>query len=161
MNKFKCKNFYIIKIRVYASKYLLDKSYNNPSHSLPEQHRERARRYTEFFWEFFNHITGIKSVDWYLKYSFQSKECACDELQEKFGILKSDAECEKIFYIPKENVELFEWIKENVKLPYKVVSVLRNIPLKFLYNDNYGLNTTRREESEEWTKIHIHSLINI
>ena len=70
MNKFKCKDFYIIKIRVYASKYLLDKSDNNPNQPLPKQHHERAERYSEFFWDFFYHITKIDSEDWHFKYSF-------------------------------------------------------------------------------------------
>ena len=158
MNKFKCKNYYIIKIRYYASKYLLDKYYNDPNHNekpLPKQHHERAKIYTYFFWKFFNHVTGIEDKDWYLKYSFESRECAKDELQDKFGILQSDAESEMIFLIPKDKEEIFKWVKENVNLPYKIVSVLKYIPLSFLYSDNYGLHPTRRKESEEWSKIHL------
>ena len=160
MNNFKCKNYHIIKIRYYASEYLLKKHYNDPDHNkkhLPTQHMDRAKRYTEFFWEFFYHVTGIEKRDWHFKYSLESRECAYDELQEKFGILQSDAECEVILLIPKEKEEIFEWIKSNVNLPYKIVSVLKHIPFSFLYDNN---NTTRRQQSEEWTKEHIMPLLN-
>jgi len=154
MNKFKCKDYHIIKIRYYASEYLLKKHFSDSDTTktcLPEQHRERAKRYTKFFWEFFYHVTGIESKDMYLKYSFDARDCAYDELQEKFGILQSDAESEVIFLIPKGKEEIFEWIKENVKLPYNVVSILKHIPFKFYHE----VDTIRRKESEEFVKEHI------
>jgi hypothetical protein len=154
MTNFKCKDYYIIKVRIYASKYLLDKYHsdkNNRNKPYPKQHRDRAVQYTKFFWEFFTHVTGINDKDWYFKYMFNARECALEELQDKYGILTSDAEAERIFLIPKEKEDLFEWFKENVGLPYKVVSVLKYLPLSFRYSDNYDLGNLR-QESEEFTK---------
>lgn len=146
MNKFKCKDYHIIKIRFYASKYLLDKFHKdkqNHSKPYPRQHRERAQQYNKFFWEFINYVTNTPTRDWYQEYGFMSRECALEELQEKFGILTSDGGGERVFLIPKGREDIFEWIKENVGLPYKVVSVLRYIPLAYLYSDNYGLGNER------------------
>lgn len=163
MNKFKCKDYHIIKIKIYASKYLLDKYHNdknNDKKPLPKQHWERAQQYTKFFWEFFTFVTKITSKEWHAKYFFDSKECAFEELQDKYGILNSDAEGERIFLIPKGREEIFEWLKENVRLPYTVVTILKHIPLSFLYSDNYGLGNLR-EEAEEWNKKNVIDKYNL
>lgn len=157
MNKFKSKDYHIIYIRYYANKYLLKKYYDNPNHTnlpYPKQQYERAEQYNKFIWELFTHLTGISHYDWGIKYSYMTRECAFDELGERFGILNSDAEGALILLIPKGKEEIFEWIKDNVKLPYKVVTILKHIPLSFLYDENPGLNTWRRKESEEWSKEH-------
>lgn len=157
MGKFKCKDYHIIKVRIYASKYILDKFHkdkNNKNKPYPKQHRDRAEQYTKFFWEFFTYVTGITAKEWRSKYFFDSRECALEELQDKHGILTSDASGERIFLIPKGKEEIFEWFKENVKLPYNVVSVLKYIPLAYLYSDNYGLGNLR-EEAAEWNKKNI------
>ena len=153
MNKFNCKDFYIIKIRIYASEYLLNKAHKN-GENLPVQHRQRVGQYHDFLHEFFEHFTGIKMHDWILNHFGDHTDCAYEELQEKFGILQSDAESHKIFLIPKDREDILEWIKENVKLPYKIISRIR-VPFKF-YADNYGLGN-KRQLSEEWTKKNVHS----
>ena len=155
MKKFNCKDYYIIKIRVYASKYLLDKSDNN-NLPLPEQHSERAMQYHVFFWQLFEKYTGITQHVWRLKYFGDGQSCAYEELEERFGILQSDAESERIFLIPKGKEDIFEWIKDNVKLPYKVIKVLNHIPLSFRFNDHILVRSTSlRKISEEWTKENI------
>lgn len=162
MTNFKSSDYYIIKIKIYASKYLLDKYYNDENKdnkSFPKQHWERAQQYTAFFWELFTHVTGIKPNDWHSKYFFDSRECAFEELQDKYGILSSDAESQRIFLIPKDRKDIFDWIKDNVKLPYNVVTVLKHIPFKF-YHDNYGLQNLR-QESEEWNKKNVIDKYNL
>lgn len=155
MKKFNCKDYYIIKIRVYASKYLLDKSDKN-NLPLPEQHSERAMQYHVFFWQLFEKFIGITQRDWRLKYFGDGLSCAYEELEERFGILQSDAEGERIFIIPKEHEEIFEWIKENVNLPYKVIKILKHIPLRFRFFDHKLVKgTSLRKISEEWTKANI------
>ena len=153
MNKFKSKDYHIIYIRYYASKYLLKKWEKNSNEPLPKQHSERARKYHDFFWKFFTHLTGIESKDWYTKYNFESKECASEELQERFGILKTNGESEDAFLIPKGKEDIFEWIKDNAELPYRVVTRMRHIPFRF-YRDDCGLSDNIRKDSEEWSKEH-------
>lgn len=149
--KFKCKDYHIIKIRTYASKYLLDKCEKNGDH-LPKQHSQRAAIYYNFFQDFFEYLTKTTMHDWILNHFGDHMDCAYEELQDKFGILTSNAEEDRIFLIPKGQEDVFEWIKDNVGLPYKVVTVLKHIPFKFYHEIG-----NRRQLSEEWTKTHIHS----
>ena len=154
MTNFKCTDYHIIKVRIYASKYLLAKHYNDDNNNnkpLPKQHWERAQQYTKFFWQFFTYVTGINNKDWYSKYMFDARECAFEELQDKYGILSSDAEAERIFLIPKGKEDILEWVKNNVELPYKIVSKIP-VPFKF-YHDNFGLGNIRQEAEENTKKI--------
>jgi len=159
MNNFNSTDYNIIYIRYYASKYLLKKWEINSNQPLPNQHHERVRRYIEFFWEFFTHLTGIEGKEWRLKYSFEPKECAVEELQERFGILITHGENENAFLIPKGKEDIFEWIKDNVKLPYRIVTKMKHIPFIF-YRDNCGLSDRKRKDSEEWTKTIITDILN-
>lgn len=113
----KCKDFYIIKIRYYADENLLKKCHSNEP--LPTQHMDRAKTFTEFRWQFIEKMTGQNSQYWYTEYPFETIECAFEYIEEKFDIRIHKGEGWETFWIPKTQPEIFEWIKENCKNPYR------------------------------------------
>ncbi len=82
------------------------------------------------------------------------KEIGCPK-QQIFRFLSrhliTHGESENSFLIPKGKEDIFEWIKDNVKLPYRIISKMRHIPFRF-YRDDCGLSDMKRKDSEEWTK---------
>jgi len=51
------------------------------------------------------------------------------------------------YYIPKENIELFEWVKEKCELPYKI---MKRAHIYYSMRDDNNLKW-RREESVKFT----------
>lgn len=122
MNILKCEDYFIIKVRFYASRYYLKKFYNNESIGR-QKHWEAAKNHTEFFWNFIEKVTGTLSDKYYEKYMFNAKECVIEELNETYGIIIVEGEGYYKYFIPKNdsNLELVEWVKKNIKNPYKVL----------------------------------------
>lgn len=150
MNSFKCKDYFIIKHRCYADARLLKKWEGKPG--LPKQHSERARDHNNYLWELISFITKKTQDDWFYEYIFDTRECAFEELEEKYGIFFSGGEGWSTLMIPKKHDEIIEWIKTNkTKVPSKVVSKLKYIPF-YLVHKEKDLNFKRKTSLESTIK---------
>jgi hypothetical protein len=120
MKKLKCEDYFIIKIRYYASKYYLNRFHNNDVIGLKKQY-EAAQKHTKFFWDFVEHIAGKQN--YYEKYYYNTKECVLEEIHETHGIIIRQEEVFYKYFIPKNdnNLELISWMEENIKNPYAVL----------------------------------------
>jgi len=136
MNRIKCNDYYIIKICYYADKYLThrfdDKYYDKVSKDpvVIKQHWERAGLYHDFKSKYIEHLTGKPIKDWLFDYMYEPYECAFEDIYEKYGIIS--AVCTEgwyYYYIPKTLPDIFEWVKDNLVSPYKVVSKTKWIPM--------------------------------
>jgi hypothetical protein len=119
-NEVKCKDYFIIKIQYYADKRLLKKWHEGGV--MPIQHWERAKEYVDFVWRFVEMATGEGTEYWHTKYMFDAKECAIEEVEEKYGIFYSGGEGWATFMIPLRHTKMIKWMKSNIQLPNKVVS---------------------------------------
>ena len=120
----KCADYYIVKIRYYADKHLLDKHHKNGGKgAYPAQHQERAEAYFDFFWEFFEKFTGHKKSKYYFDYMFETRVCAQEELFEKFGVYIPEGEGSYKWFIPIEQTEMIQYVKDNCKNPMKVLKI--------------------------------------
>lgn len=118
----KAKDFYIIRLRIYASPYLLKKHYASTTEGLPKQHHERIKTYIDFNWKFVEKITGKPMSWWYSEYMMNTVDCAKEHIADKEGIFFSDREAYKYYLIPKIRKDLYDWFLENVpaSLPCEV-----------------------------------------
>ena len=150
----KCKDYNIIKIRYYASDYLL-KKWHATDGRMPKQHWDRAEACVALFWNIFEHVTTIKRLDWLDEYRFDARNCAQDELEEKYGIRIHNTEGSYVFFIPKSNPEIFQYIKNNCTLPYKVLTRARLGAFSYIRD-----LTWRRKEAKKFALKHLHNQIN-
>jgi hypothetical protein len=120
MKKLKCEDYFIIKIRYYASEYYLNKFHNNDVAGLIKQ-REAAENHTKFFWDFIEKIAGKQN--YYEKYYYNIKECVLEEIHETYGIIIIEGEVYYKYFIPKnnKNSQLIDWMVENIKNPFAVL----------------------------------------
>lgn len=150
MKEKKTSDYNIISINYYASNYLMKKYYGakDGNGHLPTQHHERSKLYNYFKWEFIEKITGLNHGDWYQNYMFETDECAYDYIQETTGIIVQRGHEGWIkYFIPKSEPELFDWIKLNVNLPYKI---MKRASIPWGLRDDSKLQW-RREESANYT----------
>lgn len=121
MNKLKCKDYFIFKLRYYADKKILDKWHTTFSH-VPKQHMERARLSNDFFWNLIEKITGKNKNEWYSTYMFDTNDCALEAMEETHGIYRwLLTEGYYTYFVPKQHTEIIEWVKLNIKSPYKIL----------------------------------------
>lgn len=112
-----CSDYFIFKLRYYADKRILDRF--GPSHT---QHYERAKLSHEFLWALVEKVTNKKEEYWHQEYIFNSVECALEEIAETHGIHRwVFRDAYYTYFIPKEHIEIIEWIKLNIKSPYKIL----------------------------------------
>lgn len=144
MFRLNCKDYYIIKMRYYADKKLLDK-YWEDNHTIPPQHYERCADYMDFRWLLVNEICGKDSMYWHTHYMIDSVECAKEYICEKYNIYFKTDDGDEILFIPKSNEKIFEWVKDNIP---------SNIPNKILKKTRNYFNNSKnrvREHSREFT----------
>lgn len=118
----KCNDYFIIRLRVYADKCILDKWHNTPGSPTPKQHMKRAEEYNKFFNNFFEFVTKIKYTDYMYTYSISNRECMIEELATEYDIVISDGEGWRTWFIPKDQTDNIKWLLDNVKLPHTTPS---------------------------------------
>lgn len=121
MNKVKCKDYVIIKFRNYADRHLLRKPNALNDDLIISQMWERAKLYSEFFWNLVYKVTGNDKYYWYTVYKTDTVPCVIQELQTRFGILHLRGEGWATFLIPNQQVELIDWMIKNATVPTKIV----------------------------------------
>lgn len=138
----KSKDYYIIKICYYADAYL---KYNHKeTEKTIKEHWERAKTYQVFKWKFIEKVTGLPQKYWHTTYPFYASECAFEQIEEEHQII-----CELCnggwftYLIPRENTELFEWVKEN--LPDNPYKVMKKISLSWRSYSNKNLKYKREQ----------------
>lgn len=120
-NKYKSKNYFIIKIRCHASDYYLDKFHKNEDIGIKKQW-EAANKNTEFYWKFVECVTKKQDKWFYKMYGFGGKECAEEEMLEQYGILICSSRNYNYFHIPKQMTDISDWMIENLTdIPYKIL----------------------------------------
>lgn len=120
MKQLKCEDYFIVKIRYYASKYYLKKFHNNDVIGL-KKHHEAAKNHTDFFWAFIEKVAGKQ--DYFEKYYYNIKECVLEEIHETYGIIIIQEEGFYKYFIPKnnKNSKLIDWMVENIKNPFVIL----------------------------------------
>lgn len=151
----KSKDFNIFKIRYYADGINIRKGIFSKKDDAEQtkQHWDRAQEYTKFFWEMFEKVTGKPHKQYCMKYFLSSSDCGVEELWADHDIFIPQSEESFYWFIPKHMTELTEWIKENCKLPFKVVT--RSEYSSCLNNQK---TDWRRKDAEEFTKKHLPNL---
>lgn len=138
MNILKCEDYFIIKVRFYASRYYLKKFHNDEPIGI-KKHWEAAKNHTEFFWNFIEKVTKKSHEDYINEYFFSSKECAIEEIHEVYGIIIVEGEGYYKYFIPRNdsNLELVEWIKINCKNSFKILKKTYTFvkPVSTFYRD--------------------------
>ena len=151
MKEKKSSDYNIININYYASKYLMKKHEKQDKIKptpFPKQFDERVKAYIEFKWFFVAKVTDLYYDYWRENYMYESYDCALDFIQETTGIMvQRGHEGWVKYYIPKENIELFEWVKEKCELPYKI---MKRAHIYYSMRDDNNLKW-RREESVKFT----------
>lgn len=117
--KIKCKDYFIIKIRYYADDRLLKK---HSGEQLPKQHYDRAKLYVDCKIKFIEKVLKIEYKELVLKYFLYSFDCAFEQMEEEYGIIFLDGEGWATFMVPKKHIKIIKWLKNNILLPYKVIS---------------------------------------
>ena len=105
MNYLKCNDYFIIKIRCYASKYYMKKFISSNSIAQKKQW-EAAENYNNFYWKFIKRVTGNKMEHYFWKYMLNSKDCAQEEIHETHGIIIVNGEGYYTYFIPKKIITL-------------------------------------------------------
>ena len=111
-------DYTIFKIRYYADGINVRKGKFDGD---DDQQWDRAQEYTKFFWEMFQKVTGKPHSDWVEEYFLSSRECAIEELHEKYDIIIPESEEYYYWYIPNTMDNIIQWVKDNCKLPFQIV----------------------------------------
>lgn len=142
----RCKDYFIIKIRNYADEKLLKKS-RKEGGPLPKQHHERSHAFITFKWELIKKITGKGLDQWCKIYMTDAANCAMEYIEEKYGIMLYDGSGWQTFMVPLKHSEIIAWIKENVKLPNKIMQKVSLGHLAYVERDL----TWKRNEAKKFT----------
>jgi len=119
------KDYNIIKLRYYASDYYLKKFHKGDIVGI-KKHYEAAGKHLDFFWKFVEYLNGKTIKDYNEEYGFNSVGCAVEEINETHGIIRLNNEKWYTYLIPKDKVEIYEWIKNNINdIPFKELKVVR------------------------------------
>lgn len=128
MEQIKCEDYFIIKVRYYASDYILKKWRYNNDHT-PKQHWERAVASGELFWALSEYVTGKSQEQYGNEYFLDLKHWAQEDLKEVHGIFIDEGGKCFNYMIPKNKVNVYNWLinylKETDKLPFKEVKKIR------------------------------------
>lgn len=118
----KNSDFNIIKVRIYADVYLMKNFYSD---KCQEQHYERVQNFFIFKCKLIEKITGKTFEQWNVNKNVMERL----EIDQLFKLIEKEyniysrrwTDAYMTFYIPKTNIELFEWIKTNLKNPYQIM----------------------------------------
>jgi len=140
----KQSDYNIIKVRYYASDYLLKKWHDGGEQ--PRQHWDRALHINKLFWDFVKLITGKEHEYFMYKWMLDTKDCVIEYLFENYNIIIDNKEKYYFFFLPKSMEKEFEWIQKNSKAPYKILK------RKSVEHYSRCITNWRREDSEKFTK---------
>lgn len=149
MSRIKCKDYFIIKIVNYADKKVLDK-WHDDGGPTPKQHMIRAQMDYDLFSDFTQFVTGRTLDEWRPTYHYDTMNCVSEEIYEHYGIIIQDNEGYRTFLIPIANTTCINWIKSNVKAPFKIVQKIMLGASRFNGLVRYGL----RERCNELQILH-------
>jgi len=139
----KTSNYYIIKLRYYASEYHLKKWHDDNCSKSHMVHVNACKKHNDFFWSFFEKVTGIPRREFQTKYA-SSTECAIEELEADHGLVIQTNEGWYTYLIPKKNTELIQWFNDNKgDIPSKVMKKIR---ICFISHEP----TTWKREENKW-----------
>lgn len=150
----KCDDFYIFKVRVYASSYYLKKFHLGDKTAHRKQH-ETAKLANDFFWQFFLAATKYDMLYVYTKYGFSGKECAVEYLRDIDIIHKKGSEAWDVYLIPKSNTQLIHFVEEYLelnKITYKKVKKIRIFFNFYKLTNNNHFRSTSKSILSEWNK---------
>lgn len=126
MKQVKSKDYYIIKVRCYASPYYLKlfHSKDEDKSTLGRMKQMDAGQADyKFFWGFIKQLTGKSEKEFQELYWFDARDCACEEIKETYGVLVTHNESCNRYYLPKNetNHEVFQWMQKNAPNTFKVL----------------------------------------
>lgn len=128
MDQIQCKDYYIVKVRYYASPYYLKRFHEGKSIGLTKHH-EAALKHNGFYWSFMERVTGKSDKKFFNEFCFGARECAAEEINETHGIIILHGEGWVTYLLPKEkNSDLFDWMNLELKsreVPNKIVSKIQ------------------------------------
>ena len=121
--------YFIIKLRVYASKYYLNLWHKKGNMLGHKKHCEACDKHNKFFIKFYEHVTGQSYRDILINYAYGTKECAVEILESEHNVVLGWQGEEWFSYlIPKTNTELIQWILDNKgDIPFKIMKRSRII----------------------------------
>ena len=115
-----CKDYFIMKIRTYADKHVLDK-WHKTNGPTPQQHRDRAMSIYNFTCALIEHVTHDPYDTFMLLSHLDSDECIRELLYEKSGVLVRYGEAVRTYMIPNNQTELIDWFKAHAPQPNWIV----------------------------------------
>ena len=128
MRRANSRDYFIIKLRVYASEYHLRRWHDHGIRESHRKHVESCARHQEFFEKLYEHVTGNSYHDLFFEYSFAMGDCAREILESEHGIIMNRGEAWQTYILPKERHDLIEWFIQNVgDIPHKVLKRSRVI----------------------------------
>jgi hypothetical protein len=120
------KEYIIIKVRYYASPYLLKKY--RVDGVIPKQQYLRAKASNELFWNLVQKALYKSSVDYFKAYYNLGSDCAQDDLYEELKIARFDTESSYVYLIPKHKPDIAGFLineANRLKLPVKVLKKIK------------------------------------
>jgi len=141
-------NYNIIRVRYYASDYLLKKWHDGGQQ--PMQHWDRAKNINELFWNFVKLVTGKTHKYFLFKWMFETKDCVIDYLYENYDIIIDRGEKYYYFILPKTMEKEFKWVQDNSNAPYEIMKRKNLESYKRFFTPTQI--KIRRDHSEKFTK---------
>ena len=125
----KRNEYYIIKLRTYASEYHMNKWSKDKNMKSYKLFIAACEKHHKFFWNFFEYLTNVPRAKMQLNYA-GSIECAVELLEAEHDVVLSPNSSDGWFHylIPKTNKELIQWIHDNKgDIPFKELKSMRII----------------------------------
>lgn len=142
MNPINSRNYYLISIRVYPSDYFL-KLFQKNDLKGHNAFKKIIKEYTNFFKLLYENIVK-KDHDKQYEIYFNAREVMTEELREICGLNIMEAENNRIFCIPKNRKDVFDFIINNCILKYKILKKTRGTyfdrGISTYYRDNNKIN---------------------
>lgn len=153
MKNVKCKDYAIFRVNYYADR---DKSgvINITDTKVLRQHHERVKTFHDFCWKLIEKLTGKPMSFWIYEFAMhETRSCALEYIWEHHGIMTADqTDGIMLFMVPKEQTELIEWIKSNVKNPFTMPKKTDIRVFDHFYMGGVGMKfpTYKRDEAYEF-----------
>lgn len=142
--KQRSSQYFIIKLRYYASPHYLKLWHEKNSAIGLKKHHEAAVTHNDFFWKFVERVTGKTHRDFVIEYGMFASECATEELEADHKLVLLKGEGWFNYLIPKENTELIDWFLEHSKHIYR--KIVNRIKIVFAFHQP---TTWKREEYQQ------------
>jgi hypothetical protein len=152
------KDYFIIKLRTYASPYYLKLWHEKNSVIGLKKHHEAAAKHQDFFERLYEYITKSKYNDLFFEYGLSLGDCAREIIDSDYGIILNRGEAWQTYVIPKEKTELISWFMDNIgDIPYKILKRSRIIldfhkPNSTFWRDRFRLSDEDKAEFSKYKK---------